>query len=96
MNKRDAADAAQDISSSLKKPSLRDIHKMIALMSMKRISGASYGSVVSVAKKMVSLEIEKSISRDIPPNAYLELALSSFQKEAVFHDRILSRKIRKV
>jgi tetratricopeptide (TPR) repeat protein len=72
---------AQDISSSLKKPSLRDLHKMIALMAMKRISGASYGSVVSVAKKMVSLEIEKSISRDIPSNAYLELALTSFQKK---------------
>ncbi len=81
VNKRDAADVAQDISSSLKKPSLKNIHKMIALMAMKRISGASYGSVSAVAKKVVSLEIEKSISRDIPPNAYLELALVTFQKK---------------
>ena len=61
---------------------------MIALMAMKRISGASYGSVVSIAKKMVTLEIEKSISRDIPANAYLELTLSAFKK-TVYHGRIL-------
>ena len=35
VNKRDAADAAQDISSSLKKPSLRDIHKIDCSMAMK-------------------------------------------------------------
>ena len=81
VNRRDAADAAQEISSSLKKPSIKDKYKMIALMAMKRISGASYGSVVSIAKKMVTLEIEKSISRDIPANAYLELTLSAFQKK---------------
>lgn len=89
-----ASSIAGKLKSSLKNPTEKDREELIALMITARFAGAGLDDVVSIASKLVAIEIKKDVKRDIPELAKIELALAAIQSKKMAYAEYFINQLR--
>lgn len=79
VDRKDADVFADKLQQAIRASKGDDRKSLVALMSLRRISGEGLGKVTETARQLVELEMKKDVNRGLPEFAKLELVLAAIQ-----------------